>query len=152
MMNEEKNRVSTEIFAIYFSPYSAHAISFEGKIYPTCEHAYQASRYEDQSIQEEIRTAMSPKLAWELSQKYKHLQNPDFNEKRVEVMKNFCRLKIQQQEDVRNALAESKKLSIVKHITTGPPGDGFWCDGVRGEGENHYGKIWIKLREEMLLQ
>jgi len=73
-MNEEKNRVSAEIFAIYFSPYSAHAISFECKIYPTCEHAYHASRYEDTAIQEEIRRAMSPKLAWEVSQKYKHLQ------------------------------------------------------------------------------
>ena len=56
-----------EIFAVYFSPYTAHAIEVEGVLYPTVEHAYQCQRYIDPKIIEEIRSARSPVKAWEAS-------------------------------------------------------------------------------------
>lgn len=68
------NLVPLEIFYIYFSPYTAHAIELDGVVYPTVEHAYQCQRYTDQKIIDEIRNARSPVKAWEVSTKYKHLQ------------------------------------------------------------------------------
>jgi predicted NAD-dependent protein-ADP-ribosyltransferase YbiA (DUF1768 family) len=91
----------------------------------------------------------SPAKAWEISQKYKKLGKPDFGEKKLETMERLQRLKVEQHEDVRKALLDSGDMPIIKHITTGPPGDGFWDDGEDGKGLNHVGRIWMQLREEL---
>ena len=147
-----KETLSHTIFAIYFSPYTAHAITVEGVVFLTVEHAYQCARYTDQKIIEEIRTATSPITAWEISQKYKHLQIPDFkkDDYKLAVMKKLMELKVTQHADVKKALIDSGDLRIVKHITTGPPGDGFWDDGEDGKGLNHVGKMWMEIRASLV--
>jgi ribA/ribD-fused uncharacterized protein len=140
-----------EIFYIYFSPYTAHAIEIDGVIYPTVEHAYQCSRYTDPKIISEILVAKSPVKAWETSSKYKDLQIPEFKdpEHKLKVMEKMMRLKTEQHKEIRKALVDSGKLEIIKHIVTFPPGDGFWDDGEDGKGLNHIGKMWMKIREEI---
>ncbi|HNW71671.1 MAG TPA: NADAR family protein [Candidatus Paceibacterota bacterium] len=140
-----------EIFYIYFSPYTSHAIKLDGVVYPTVEHAYQCQRYTDQKIIDEIISARSPVKAWQVSCKYKHLQIPEFkdDEYKLEIMKKLMRLKMEQHEEVRNALIDSGDLKIVKHIVTYPPGDGFWDNGEDGKGLNHIGKMWMDMREEL---
>lgn len=140
-----------EKFAIYFSPYSAHAIEINGVVFPTVEHAYQCQRYADEKIIEEILSARSPVKAWETSSKYKHLQIPEFmnEEYKLEVMKKLMKLKVEQHDEIHKALSDSYSLEIIKHITTYPPGDGFWDDGENGEGKNHMGRMWMEIREEL---
>jgi ribA/ribD-fused uncharacterized protein len=140
-----------EIFYIYFSPYTAHAIDVKGVVFPTVEHAYQCARYTDPKIIEEIRTAKSPVKAWEISSKYKQFQIPEFknDDYKLAVMKNLMRLKAEQHEDVRKVLLESGDQKIVKHIVSGPPGDGFWDDGDDGKGLNHTGRMWMEIRGEI---
>ena len=141
-------RVADDIFASYFSGYSAHMVEYKGVVYPTAEHAYHCQRYTDPKIIEEIRSARSPFKAWQISQRYKSQQVPDFNERKVEVMRDICREKLQQHEDVRQALIETGD-AIIKHITTGPKADGFWDDGEDGSGRNEAGKSWMILRDEL---
>ena len=140
-----------EIFYIYFSPYTAHAIETDGVMYPTVEHAYQCARYTDKNIINEIIQAKSPVKAWETSSKYKHLQIPEFKDEnhKLKVMKEMMRQKALQHEEVKKAILDSGDLKIVKHIVTYPPGDGFWDDGQDGKGLNHIGKIWMEIREEL---
>ena len=142
-----------EIFYIYFSPYTAHAIDLDGFVYPTVEHAYQCQRYTDKKIIDEIRAAHSPVKAWETSSKYKDLQIPEFKDEnhKLKTMKKLMRLKAEQHADVRQALLDSGDLKIVKHIITYPPGDGFWDDGEDGKGLNHIGRMWMEIREELKL-
>lgn len=140
-----------EIFFIYFSPYTAHAIELNGKIFPTVEHAYQCQRYTDEKIVQEIINTKSPVKAWEISCTYKHLQIPEFKneEYKLKIMKQLMELKTEQHEDVKQALIGSGDMQIIKHITTYPPGDGFWDDGKNGEGLNHMGKIWMEIRDKI---
>ncbi len=146
-----QNQLPLEIFYIYFSPYTAHAIEIDGVIYPTLEHAYQCARYTDNKIIEEIRGAQSPVIAWEISSRYKNFQIPEFtdSEYKLRVMKDLTRMKAEQHADVRRALLDSGDMKIVKHIVSGPPADGFWDDGEDGSGFNHIGKIWMEIREEL---
>jgi len=140
-----------EIFYIFFSPHTSHAIKLDGHIYPTVEHAYQCQRYTDSKITDEIRMAESPVKAWEISSKYKNVQIPEFKNDayKLSVMKKLMELKVEQHEDVKKALIDSGDLEIVKHIVTYPPGDGFWDDGQDGTGLNHVGKIWMEIREKL---
>ena len=59
------------------------------------------------------------------------------------------RAKADQHDEVKKALIDSGDIQIVKHITTYPPGDGYWDDGENGEGLNEMGKIWMEIREEI---
>lgn len=147
-----KEKLPLEQFAIYFSPYSAHAIEMDGVVYPTLEHAYQCQRYTDDKIIKEIRGARSPMKAWQVSSKYKTVQIPEFknDEYKLGIMKKLMELKTEQHEEVRKALIESGNLEIVKHITTYPPGDGFWDDGEDGKGLNHIGRMWMEIRKSLL--
>lgn len=140
-----------EIFYTYFSPYTGHAIEKDGIVYPTVEHAYQCARYTDSKIIDEIKNARSAVKAWEVSTKYKHLQIPEFKDEnhKLKIMKELMKLKIEQHEDVRKALFDSVGMKIVKHIVSGPPGDGFWDDGEDGKGLNHIGRMWMEIREEI---
>jgi ribA/ribD-fused uncharacterized protein len=139
-----------EIFERYFSNYSAHMIDVDGVLYPTLEHAYHAARYTDPKIKEEIRTARSPFLAWKLSQHYKAMQDPSFPERKVDAMESLIRRKCEQHDDVRTALIDSGEQEIRKHITTGPPADGFWDDGDDGTGKNIIGMLWMRVRSERM--
>lgn len=145
------HKLPLELFAIYFSPYSAHAIEVGGTLFPTVEHAYQCQRYTDAHIIEEIRKQTSPVKAWEASSKFKHLQIADFKKEefKLAVMKKLMKIKTEQHQEVRKALLDSGNLEIVKHITTYPPGDGFWDDGEDGEGLNHMGRMWMEIRSEL---
>lgn len=142
-------RLPDDIFITYFSGYSAHTVEYNGVLYPTVEHAYHCQRYIDPKIIEKIKTARSPFKAWEVSQKYKSQQVPDFNERKVEILTEINRTKLKQHEDIKKAIIDSGNVPIIKHITTGPKADGFWDDGEDGEGRNEIGKIWMKLREEL---
>lgn len=140
-----------EIFYTYFSPYTGHAIELDGVVYPTVEHAYQCLRYRDPKIISEILSARSAVLAWETSTKYKQFQIPEYKDEnyKLEIMKKLMRLKAEQHRDVRDALISSGEQKIVKHIVSGPPGDGFWDDGEDGNGLNHMGRMWMDIREEI---
>jgi ribA/ribD-fused uncharacterized protein len=137
-----------ELYAICFSPFSAHAIEFRGKLYPTVEHAYHCLRFSDEGIAEEIRSARSPESAWELSQTHKPSRAVLSEEEKLHLMTVLDRAKLEQHPLVKEALRSSDGLLIVKRIAIGPPGDGFW-DIADGAGRNEAGKIWMKLRDEL---
>lgn len=138
-----------DIFVTYFSAYSAHMVEYKGALHPTVEHAYHCQRFNDIALQQEIISARSPFLAWQVSQQYKNTQQPDFDERKVSIMEALCRAKLEQHEDVRRALIDSGTLRIIKHITTGTKADGFWDDGNDSNGRNEAGKIWMKLRDRL---
>lgn len=146
------NSVPLEIFYIFFSPYTSHAIELNGVMYPTVEHAYQCTRYTDQKIINEILNATSPVKAWQISSKYKQFQIPEFKNEnyKVSVMKNLMRMKAMQHDEVLEALKNTENLKIVKRIVTYPPGDGFWDIGEDGKGQNMIGQIWMQLRDELM--
>ena len=144
------NEVSSSIFSIYFSPFTAHVIEYKGVVYPTLEHAYHCQRYTDPAIQQEVMLATSPIKAWEISQNHKARQIENFDENKREVMKKLCRVKIAQHDDVRRALLDSGDIRIVKRRVAGPQDAGYWGENHNGMGRNELGKIWMELRDELL--
>ena len=66
-----------------FNNFSAHAIEFRGKLYPTCEHAYQAAKCTDQQGREVIRNARSPLEAKRLANDtFRAARDPDWANKK----------------------------------------------------------------------
>lgn len=126
--------------------FSAHAVEFEGILYPTSEHAYQAAKCLDLQGKNEIRNAKSPLLAKQVSNgKFKHARRADWNEVKLDVMERILRAKLDQHEEVRGVLLKTGNDLIAEDS----PVDNFWGIGKNKDGENHLGKLWMKIRESM---
>lgn len=160
MDNEEKyqNRdpileTSGEIIGFYpreFYPldnFSSFAVEWRGRIWPTSEHAYQASHFMDGApeIVEEISNARSSHDAQKIAWSHKDKIDAGFYSKNLEIMEDICRHKLQQQPYVKRKLIQTKGRDIVEDS----PKDDFWGWGINRDGRNELGKIWMKLREEL---
>ena len=127
-----------------FNNFSAHAIEFEGKLYPTSEHAYQAAQCTDPRGQEEIRNARSPLQAKTLANEiYKAARDLDWRSKKVAVLEEILRTKLAQHPEAQEALRKCGHEDIVEDSPT----DYFWGAGADGSGQNILGKLWMKLRD-----
>src|SRR5262249_38832970 len=120
-----------------FNNFSAHAIEFRGKLYPTCEHAYQATKCTDPQGQQAIRNARSPLQAKRLANEtYKAAKDPDWESKKVAVVEEILRAKLAQHAEAQEALRKSGREYIVEDSST----DYFWGEGADGSGQNMLGK------------
>lgn len=126
--------------------FSAHTIAFQGKVYPTVEHAYHAQKFTDEQAKEAVRTAPSPLAAKELaSGKFKKLRIPNWQEIKLAVMEAVLRAKIEQHKEVCDFLLKTGDEEIIEESVT----DRFWGVDAHGVGQNYTGKIFMKLREEL---
>lgn len=144
-MNDPINFVETRF--MYLSPFSAHPVQIWGEVFATAEHAYQSSRIKPGTEREAIKNAPSPLDAWREGQKYKN--NPDLQVENFDkdaVMEEIFRAKMTQHPDIVEILKESGERELLKVYET----DYYWGTGKDGSGENKMGKLWMRLRAELI--
>ena len=145
---------------------SPFPIEYMGKTWKTSEALFQALRFSDENLQKLIRNEASP-MGCKMKMKaiVKQLTNSGELHKRIveplskEDLANMelcVRLKIEQHPKLKFALLDTVGCAIYEDVTKrGRKGSNlFWGalkkeDGT-WEGENHLGKIWVKIREEII--
>jgi ribA/ribD-fused uncharacterized protein len=127
-----------------FNNFSAHAVEFRGALYPTAEHAYQAAKCTDPEGREAIRNARSPLLAKALANEtFRAARDPEWNNKKLVVLEEILRAKLDQHTEARDALMASGDREIVEDSPT----DYYWGSGADGTGKNMLGKLWMEIRK-----
>ncbi|MCD7732121.1 MAG: NADAR family protein [Oscillospiraceae bacterium] len=128
--------------------YSANKIEYDGFVYGTVEEAYQASAFKGvaEDVVEQIRNAGSPYEAKQISLANKDRKRPDWDSEKVVVMEELLREKVRQHPYVREMLLKTKDYTIVEDS----PKDSYWGWGPNRDGENNMGKLWMKIRDELL--
>lgn len=128
--------------------YSANKIEYDGFVYGTVEEAYQASAFRGvaEDVVEQIRNAGSPYEAKQISIANKDRKRPDWDTEKVVVMEELLREKVRQHPYVREILLKTKDYTIVEDS----PKDSYWGWGPDRDGENSMGKLWMKIRDELL--
>jgi ribA/ribD-fused uncharacterized protein len=118
-------------------------VEWQGHIYPSTEHAYQAAKTNSLQEREEIREAKTCGKAKRLGQKV--TIQAFWDDKKVEVMRILTRRKFKDPH-----LKEKLILTARQHLVEGNAwGDTFW--GVcEGNGENHLGRILMDIRAEII--
>lgn len=129
----------------YLSPFSAHEIVIDSVLYKTAEHAYQALRMKP-GAQAEIMNSSSPLVAWRQAQTAKENNQVDTSVDKLELMEKIFRAKLKQHKDVREILGLTGTQELLKVYDT----DYYWGTGADGTGENQMGKLWMKLRAELV--
>lgn len=157
MSKRYKNRdpileTSGKVVAFYerefycFSNFSSFAVKWKGRVWPTSEHAYQASRFMDgkPKIVEQIFKARSADDAYRIAIKCLGDNFSKYGIRDIKNMEDIVRHKLKQNPYVMRKLMQTGKRFIIEDS----PKDAFWGWGRNKKGRNELGKIWMKLRDE----
>lgn len=125
-----------------FSNFSDHGITMHSMFYPTVEHYYQASKFEDLIYKEKIRTCVSPKRASELGKSKNHELKTNWDAIKLNVMTNALRCKFEQHKDLKTTLLNTNDRLLIEHS----PYDNFWGIGRTGIGLNYLGTLLMRTR------
>jgi ribA/ribD-fused uncharacterized protein len=129
----------------FLSNFYPSTISFEGRLYPTVEHAYQAAKTLDPKIREFIRKANGPLEAKKLGQGI--LKREDWEQIKIDVMRKLIKEKFSNPFLTHKLIATGDAQLILGNKWN----DKFW--GVcKGTGENWLGKILMEIRSELQIE
>ena len=127
----------------FLSNFWSVSISFDGEIYPTVEHAYQAAKTLDQQWRMRIRQAGKPGDAKKIGGKVPI--RSDWEEIKLKVMRNLVWQKFNENVPLKEALLATGDAKLIEGNQWG---DTFW--GIyRGRGLNHLGRILMNVRKEL---
>jgi len=129
-------------------------VRHDGKWWRTTEALFQALRFHNEAIKEEIRALPSPMGAKMRAKRHKakRVIEPQ-SEQDVANMEMVLRLKLEQHPELKQRLIDTGAGDIIEDSTRRPGGSGkYWGAAFKdGQwvGRNMVGKLWMKLREEL---
>lgn len=128
--------------------FSSFKVEWDGYLYASLEEAYQTAKFLKSApeIAEEIKKSHSAHEAQKIAFANKDKVRSDWQEVKLTIMEELLRKKLQQNSYVKQKLLQTKDYIIVEDS----PKDNFWGWGKDRTGENHLGKLWMKLRDELL--
>lgn len=127
----------------FLSNFYPSFVVFEGFMYPTVEHAYQAAKTESPSLRKEIRICGNAGIARRLGRGSP--QRPEWENLKLPIMEDLLRSKFTLPHLQRKLLETSGQELIEGNWW----GDTYWgvCGGV---GQNNLGKLLMKIRDDLL--
>lgn len=118
-------------------------IIFEGLVYASVEHAYQASKTDDRQLREKICGAASAGQAKRIGRGF-HITE-EWRRRRMQIMVDLIRYKFFKNDYLKSMLIATGDKKLIEGNNWG---DEFW--GVyRGKGANNLGKILMNIRLEV---
>ena len=125
------------------SNFAACSIWFEKHIYPSVEHAYQASKTMNKNERRHIRHLATPNEAKKEGQLVTQVRN--WEAIKVETMRVLLREKFAQEPD-RTILLSTGEAKLVEGNWWR---DTFWGESPLGTGQNWLGRLLMSTREEL---
>lgn len=127
----------------FLSNFSEFGFLLNGVRWPTVEHFYQASKFDDDAHKNRILYCDTPLLAKRLGGELEGMRD-DWVAIRVSVMQNGVFLKFQQNTEIAKRLC-----SIKGNIIEVSKDDSFWGIGSDGTGENKLGQVLMNVRQKI---
>lgn len=133
----------------WLSNFHLCSIEFEGLVYPSTEHAYQAAKFSSEEDRKKVRDAEKPAISKRLGAKAVVPANWHESRKQ-EVMYEICKYKFTKHADLRQKLLDTKDIPLVE-------GNGWhdnewgscFCENCGSQGKNMLGKILMRIRDEV---
>lgn len=123
----------------YHSP-----IEYEGIVYPTVEHAYQAQKVTSRETRKEIALLSTPTDAKWFGSQVK--LRPGWDGMKDDVMLELVRLKYYTHDNLASRLIETDGMTLY-HANL--HGDKYWGTDTSLNGENRLGEISMLIRDEL---
>ncbi len=133
------------------SNFSAFSLQWGGHVFPTLEHAYHWEKFRGIRgadaffARHDILNAPSAHEAFGLGQENKSSRRADWDEIKIDVMRDLLRAKADQHEYVRRKLLATGDRELVENSWR----DDYWGWGPNKDGQNMLGKLWMNIRVEL---
>ncbi|TRM64453.1 hypothetical protein BD626DRAFT_491873 [Schizophyllum amplum] len=131
-----------------FTNFSDHPVTYEGKVYPTSEHLFQALKFlpHRPQIAEHIRRALpNPRSAFTEAHRFQKEERKDWKKVNVQMMDLVIEHKFTQHATLRGELLATGDAELVEDSAQ----DAFWGIGTSGKGRNELGKALMRLRTKL---
>lgn len=128
----------------FLSNYFSASVTYDGLLFPTVEHAYQATKTLDPEERERIRSYEKPGQAKRRGKKV--VLRPDWEAVKFPLMEDLVSQKFTKNGHLGNALLATGDRPLIEGNTWG---DRIWGVDEQGVGENHLGRILMKVRDEL---
>lgn len=141
-------RANEKLFGA-FSNLHRRPVLFEGVVYPTSEHAYQAGKARKDEVREWLMAAPSPALlamashglyVWDI--------HPDWAKTKFQRMKRILLAKFTQHSDLQQLLLSTGESRLVESATVDNAVNRLWGE-VNGKGQNKLGELLMEVRNEI---
>lgn len=132
-----------------FSNLYRREVEFEGEVFSTSEHAYQAGKARKPEVKKWLMASPSPSLlAMAAHGLYYWDVAPGWSTTKFDRMKNVLRAKFTQHEDLRELLLLTGDARLVESATVDNEVNRTWGE-VNGVGRNMLGKLLMEIRDEL---
>lgn len=132
-----------------FSNLYRRPIKFEGEVFTTSEHAYQAGKPRKPQVREWLLAAPSPALLamaahglyyWDIA--------PGWSTTKFDRMREVLRAKFTQHADLQDLLLSTGEARLVESATVDNEVNRLWGE-VNGSGRNMLGVLLMEIREDL---
>ena len=130
----------------FFSNFWESSIFIDSEIWPTVEHYFQASKFQDEELKRKIRKSASPLMAANEGRSRVNILKSDWEMIKDSVMEKALNVKFLQHPELRKKILDTADAIIVEHTEN----DNYWGDGGDGTGQNKLGKLLMKIRASLL--
>lgn len=135
-----------------FSNLFRRPMEFEGRVYPTAEHAYQAGKARKEEVREWILSAPTPSLvAMAAHGLYTWDIVPEWSRTKFDRMRKVLKAKFTQHEDLKRLLLSTGNARLVEAGRTDNAVNRTWGE-VNGKGLNMLGVLLMEVRDEIKAQ
>jgi len=132
-----------------FSNLFRREIEFEGEVFATSEHAYQAGKPRKAAVKKWLMEAPSPALlAMAAHGLYYWDVNPGWSTSKFDRMRGVLRAKFTQHPDLRGLLLSTGDARLVESATVDNEVNRLWGE-VNGVGRNMLGVLLMELRDQL---
>lgn len=130
------------------SNFSSFNLTWKDKIFQTSEHAYHWEKFATTSefVADMIYAARSAHDAFQIAQANSHLARKDWNDVKVDIMRDILFQKAIQHPYVRKKLLETGTRELVEDSWR----DNYWGWGPNKDGKNMLGRLWMEVRAKIL--
>lgn len=135
----------------FLSNFYAADVLFDGILYPTNEHAFQAAKSMDPTVREKIRNLDTPGKAKREGRRLKLRE--DWEIIKLDVMYDIVKDKFSRHADLRNKLISTGNEELIEGNWWHDTFWGMCWEDINGTkiftGKNNLGKILMRVRDEL---
>jgi ribA/ribD-fused uncharacterized protein len=148
-MNEIKFNIAEYQLNVFpldnFAPFG---LTMDDEYFQTSEHAFQYLKFVDtnKEVAESIKKSFSPNNARSIAHENKTSRLANWSDIKYEKIEEVLKLKVEQNPIVKECLLNTKDYLIAECCIDE---DTDWGIDNNNQGENHLGKIWMKIRDEL---
>lgn len=128
-----------------FSNFALFPITIDGVIWPSSEHYYQAQKFLDPALQEQIRSQPTPYKAAQMARNPEMPLRDDWDDVKDGVMLVALHAKFSQYKVLQDLLRSTKAAHLYEHTKN----DCYWADCGDRTGKNRLGEELMQVRAEL---